>query len=85
MDIWVPDVDESPAVQGDYAQDREAARLSDMSAEDQAWQAASLEKERANREQKPPATCGPGPSATGVGWAENDGPGKLIPMLLFYE
>lgn len=38
----------------DFAADREASRLSGMSAEDRDWQAASLEKDRANRERTPP-------------------------------
>jgi len=34
----------------DYVQERETNRLGNMSAEDQAWQAASLSKDRTTRE-----------------------------------
>ncbi len=40
----------------DYVGERETSRIGDMSAEDQAWQAASLEKDRANQERKPPVS-----------------------------
>ena len=43
-----------PAPDRDYVQDRDASRLGGMSEEDRAWQAASLEKERATREGTPP-------------------------------
>ncbi len=39
----------------DLIEERETSRMGDMSTEDQAWQAASLEKDRANRERNPPA------------------------------
>ncbi len=40
----------------DFGEERETSRMGNLSVEDQAWQAASQEKERANREQTPPAT-----------------------------
>ena len=43
-----------PTTERDFVEDRETSRLGNMSEEDQAWQTASLEKDRANREQKPP-------------------------------
>jgi hypothetical protein len=44
----------SPAASRDFSGERETSRLGGMSEEDRAWQAASLEKDRTNREQKPP-------------------------------
>jgi hypothetical protein len=38
----------------DFVAERETSRMGNLSAEDQAWQAASLEKDRATRDQKPP-------------------------------
>lgn len=40
----------------DFGADRETSRMGNLSAEDQAWQAASQAKDRASREQTPPAT-----------------------------
>ncbi len=37
-----------------FGEERETSRVGNLSAEDQAWQAASLEKDRASREQQPP-------------------------------
>jgi hypothetical protein len=42
------------AASRDFPGERETSRLTGMSEEDRTWQAASLEKDRANREQKPP-------------------------------
>lgn len=47
---------EDTAPDRDFGEERETSRMGNLSAEDQAWQAASQEKERANREQTPPAT-----------------------------
>jgi biopolymer transport protein ExbB/TolQ len=44
----------APAANRDFVGERETSRLGDMSEEDRAWQAASLEQDRANREQHPP-------------------------------
>ncbi len=38
----------------DYEQEREASRVTQMSTEDRAWEAASLQKNREAQEQKPP-------------------------------
>lgn len=40
----------------DFVGERETSRIADMSAEDQAWQAASLKKDRANQDRTPPAS-----------------------------
>jgi membrane protein implicated in regulation of membrane protease activity len=37
-----------------FVAERETSRLGTMSAEDQAWQSASLEKDRDNQQRKPP-------------------------------
>jgi hypothetical protein len=48
--------DAAPATtERDFVAERETSRMGNLSAEDQAWQSASLEKDRANRERKPPA------------------------------
>ena len=39
----------------DFVEERETSRLGNMSEEDQAWQRASLDKDRANRDEPPPA------------------------------
>ncbi len=44
-----------PTADRDYPGERETFRRGTLSVEDQAWQAASLEKDRANRQQTPPA------------------------------
>jgi hypothetical protein len=48
--------DAEPTANRDFVQERETARLGDMSEEDRAWQAASLEKDRTRRDgpQPPP-------------------------------
>ncbi len=38
----------------DYEQEREDSRVTQMSTEDRAWEAASLQKNREAQEQKPP-------------------------------
>jgi membrane protein implicated in regulation of membrane protease activity len=38
----------------DFVAERETSRMGNLSAEDQAWQSASLEKDRANQQQNPP-------------------------------
>ena len=43
----------SPTADRDYAAERETSRMGNLSTEDQAWQAASLEKDRANRGNPP--------------------------------
>jgi hypothetical protein len=49
-----PSVDDPPAVEPDYVAERETSRQGAMSEEDRAWQAASQEKDRTNREGTPP-------------------------------
>jgi membrane protein implicated in regulation of membrane protease activity len=46
----------TPTADRDYTVERETSRIGGMSAEDQAWQASSLEKDRSNPQQKPPAS-----------------------------
>lgn len=43
-----------PVADRDFVQERETVRLGGMSEEDQAWQAASLDRERATRAETPP-------------------------------
>jgi hypothetical protein len=59
----------SPPVDRDYVQERENRRLAQMSEEDQAWSAASLQRDREARErnQPPPERerdDGPAPAAS---------------------
>jgi hypothetical protein len=46
----------STTTERDFVSERETSRLGNMSAEDRAWQSASLEKERVNRERNLPAS-----------------------------
>ena len=45
---------QDPVPDRDFVQERETVRQRGMSDDDQAWQAASLEKDRATREGTPP-------------------------------
>jgi hypothetical protein len=48
------DAGPTQAADQDFVEERESSRLGAMSEEDRAWQAASLEKNRANRDESPP-------------------------------
>jgi membrane protein implicated in regulation of membrane protease activity len=50
-----PSLDDTSSAR-DFVAERETSRIGDMSVEDQAWQAASLAKDRANRERTPPTS-----------------------------
>ena len=39
-----------PPLQGDYVQNRETARLANMSAEDRAWETSALQRNQTNQE-----------------------------------
>jgi hypothetical protein len=47
--------DDIQATPRDFVRDRETSRMDNLSEEDRNWQAASLERDRARTEQKPPA------------------------------
>jgi membrane protein implicated in regulation of membrane protease activity len=50
-----PTLDDTSSAR-DFVAERETSRMGNLSAEDQDWQAASLEKDRASRERTPPAS-----------------------------
>jgi membrane protein implicated in regulation of membrane protease activity len=50
-----PSVEDTSSAR-DFVAERETSRMGNLSAEDQAWQVASQERDRANQEWKPPAS-----------------------------
>ncbi|HYJ13672.1 MAG TPA: hypothetical protein VEW66_08775 [Thermomicrobiales bacterium] len=50
-----PDLGSDDSIPRDYSQEREDLRSSNLSAEDQAWETASLQRERDSRTKAPPA------------------------------